>query len=288
MEDKRRKTTGPILAKNNKPITQSPSKPDFENHLADFETEFLEFIAQTDQSINLDLLRNPNPPIAEPPTPPPPETMHPATKEELGLPLRLTGPKVINSDILGDEIILESDVRVKGTVYGRNEVHIGPSCVIEGNVISGGLLQIEKGCRIHEAVIGSEVEINGPAQIEGPVVSRGKIVTRGRVEAQLLFAAQTISLLPGEQPEQVRVASGLIMARGGKIEVQTPVWLANVQANPAIQYFYLNRQANGETQMHQIPPAGVSNLTAILTTLTDSELEKLINDLAGFEQQGKL
>src|SRR5438552_1094141 len=85
-------------------------RPEFEHNLAEFQVEFFEFVAETDPNFDLDLLRhNPNPPVEVTPSEQVAELLYPATKEELNLPLRLSGPKVINCDIFAEEVILEKE-----------------------------------------------------------------------------------------------------------------------------------------------------------------------------------
>ena len=257
-------------------------RPDFEYNLAEFELEFFEFVAQTDPSFDLDLLRNnPNPPVAPAIQDNLSEAMHPATKEELGLPLHLSGPRVVNGDIFGDQVVLESEVRVKGCVFGRASVQIGASCVIEGSVVSNGPLQIKAGSRVEGAVIGQSVKLTGPIQVEGPVYSRETLNSQGRLEAQILYANDQINLTGNPTQDEVRIEAGLIMAQAGEIESSVPVWLAEVQVQPDQQKFYLKREANGEIHLVR---AFTSSLDAvpgqacILTTLTDAELEKLVTE----------
>ncbi len=255
-------------------------RPDFENNLAEFELEFFECVADTDPSFELELLHN-NPttiPEAERPDRST-DAMHPASKEELDLPLRLTGPKVINGDIFGNEVILESEIRVKGCVYGRNSVMIGASCVIEGSVVSGHSLQIKAGSRVEGAVIGEDVQLFGPIQVEGPVFSRQALTSQGRLEAQILYAAGPITLIGNPAQDQIRVEAGLIMSKTGEIESELPIWLAEVEARPDQQKFYLSRNPDGEIQLTRVAEAANQigpGQSTIITSLTDAALEKLV------------
>ncbi|HEX2912333.1 MAG TPA: polymer-forming cytoskeletal protein [Chloroflexia bacterium] len=270
-----------------KESSAQPPRPDFENNLAEFREEFFRYVADTDLTFDLDLLRkNPNPPVEIPAPEHPDDLMHPTTKEELDMPLRLTGPKVINGDILAEIVMLESEVRVKGSVYGRSEVTIGSSCVVEGSVVSGGELQIDKGSRIEGAAIGSEVQINGPVQIEGPVYSRGSLNTEGKVEAQLLFASDAIHLKGNPEEDEVRVEAGLIMAKTGELLAEVPVYLANVKVQPERQKFFLSRNDTSEFRLIRATAAAAEaakGQASLLTTLTDTELEKLIAEIGNLE-----
>jgi len=156
----------------------------------------------------------------------------------LSLPLHLTGPKVVNGDIFGDKVLLESEVRVRGSVYGRSEVQIGHSCVVEGSVVSGGALEINEGSRIEGAAIGAEIRLVGPLHVEGPIHSRGGITSQGRIEAQTIYANHKISLLGDPGIDAVRLESGLIMAKDGEIESDIPVWLADVEVRTDRQKFF--------------------------------------------------
>jgi cytoskeletal protein CcmA (bactofilin family) len=273
-EEKRKRTSVSDMvrpaSKQKQVAPPAPTHLDFENNLAEFDAELFEFIAQTDPNFDLNLLQNnPNPPVAEPPTPPSSDAMYPATKEELGMPLRLTGPKVVESDIFGDEVILESEVRVKGSVYGRKEVHIGPSCVIEG------------------AVVASDISLNGPVRVEGPVFSRGRVAVQGQLEAQALYASGAVSCTGNPKKDEVRIAAGLIVSRKGRIETDIPVYLANVKTDPEKQKFFLARTANQELDLKLTPPAGDAQPAVVLTSLTDADLEKLVTELASFEERNQ-
>ncbi len=266
---------------------QIPVRPDFEHNLVEFQLEFFEFVNEADPNFDLDLLRNnPNPPIEVPEFENTGDQMHPATKAELSMLFRLTGPKVVNGDIFGDKISLESEIRVRGSVYGRTEVKIGPSCVIEGGVISGGSLEIGKGSRIEGAVVGGEVRLEGPIHVEGPIYSRGTLASRGRLEAQTLYAATKMSLLGEKEMDAVRLETGLMMVKNGDIEVDVPVWLAQVEAKPDLQKFYLGRDEAGELKLQRAAttsPTAIQGLSTIFTTLTDAELEKMVAELAKLE-----
>lgn len=264
-----------------------PARPDFENNLTEFRLEFFEFVSDTDPNFDLDLLRdNPNPPVEVPAAEPANEVMHPTSKEELDLPLLLRGPKVINGDVFGDEVRFESEVRVKGSVYGRSSVRIGPSCVIEGSLVTTGPLKIEAGSRVEGAAIADEIEVVGSVKIEGPVFSRGSLACRGSLEAQLLYATNSITLAGEAGSDLVSVEAGLIMAKTGGIEVSVPVHLAGVEAKLDHQKFYLGWDASGETTLTRaatVSPDSVQGKATLLTTLTDSDLEKLIIELVNLE-----
>lgn len=264
-----------------------PDRPDFEHNLVEFQIDFFELVSETDPNFDLDLLRdNPNPPVEVPPVPDLSEVYYPATKEDLGLPLRLSGPRVVNSDIFGNEVQLEDEVRVKGSVYGRNGVRIGSSCVIEGSVVSGGPLEIETGSRVEGAVIGADIKLTGPVQVEGPIYSRGSLTCKGGLEAQILYATANIILHGDADKDEVRVEAGLIMAKAGNIEIDIPVSLAEVAVQTTQQKFYLGRDEQGELLLLKAVSGLPNQLTStILTTLTDAELEKLLTELETFERR---
>lgn len=261
------------------------TRPDFEDNLAGFRADFFAFVAETDPDFPLEMLHNnpaPPPPVA-PPHPASEEVWHPIRKEELTGPLRLSGPKVIGGDILGDTVQLVGEVRVKGSLYGRNGVQIGPGCVIEGQVISGGPLKIEAGSRVEGAVVGQNISLVGPVFVQGPVVSRQALETWGQLEAQALYAGTNLNLR-GTPTDEVRVEAGLIMAKAGNLEVSTRVTLARQKADPDRQEFYLALGEGGNIIL--TPFAELSQLSAeegyrttVLTTLTDAELEKLLAEL---------
>ncbi len=260
------------------------SPPDFEDNLSQFQTEFFDFVAQTDPSFDLKLLyANPAPLVEMPPKNDLGEVWHPTTKEELNLPLRLTGPKVVSGDIVSDQVLLEGEVRVKGNVYGRSEVKIGPSCVVEGSVVSGGGVEIGTGSRIEGAVIGGEVRLSGPLYIEGPVYSRASLVSQGRLEAQILYASDSIRLGGDPTHDTVRIEAGLVMARAGELVVEVPLVLAEVEVRLDKQKFYVSRSDNGELVMERAYGKSTPGQSTVVTSLTDADLEKLVADLAGME-----
>jgi cytoskeletal protein CcmA (bactofilin family) len=261
------------------------TRPDFENNLAAFRAEFFQFVAETDPDFELELLQN-NPAPPPPPAPTHPaseEVWHPTRKDEIAGPLRLSGPKVIGGDILGDQVQLVGDVRVKGNLYGRNGVHIGPGCVIEGHVISGGPLKIEAGSRVEGAVVGNNISLSGPLFVQGPVVSHQSLETWGQLEAQALYAGTNLSL-KGTASDEVRVEAGLILAKAGNLDVSTRVSLARQKVDPDRQKFYLAQGEGGNIIL--TPVAELSQLspeegyrTTVLTTLSDAGLEKLLAEL---------
>jgi hypothetical protein len=270
-----------------RPVPASPlNRPDFEDNLAGFRNEFFEFVAETDPDLDLELLQN-NPAPLAPPAPTHPaseEVWHPTRKDELAGPLRLSGPKVISGDVFGDYVQLVSEVRVRGNLYGRSEVQIGPGCVVEGHVISGGLLKIEAGSRIEGAVVGTDISLTGPIYVQGPVFSRQSLETWGQLEAQALYAGTNLTLKGGPSDE-VRVEAGLILAKAGDLDVSTRVTLAKQKVDPQQQMFYLAQGEGGNiiltpvTDLSQIGPDEVGYRTTVLTTLTDAELEKLLAEL---------
>jgi hypothetical protein len=270
-----------------RPLPPGPlNRPDFENNLAGFREEFFNFVTETDPDFDLELLQN-NPAPSAPAAPPHPateEVWHPTRKVELAGPLRLSGPKVISGDILGDQVQLVSEVRVKGSLYGRGGVQIGPGCVIEGHVISGGPLKIEAGSRVEGAVVGIDVSLSGPVQVEGPVLSRQSLETWGQLEAQALYAGTGLALR-GSPSAEVRVEAGLIMAKAGDLEVTTRVSLAGQEVDPDRQKFYVAQGEGGNiiltpvSDLSQVSPAEAGYRTTAITALTEAELEKLLAEL---------
>ncbi|MBN9391940.1 MAG: hypothetical protein J0I20_28145 [Chloroflexi bacterium] len=268
------------------PAQEGPlTRPDFENNLAGFRHDFFQFVTEADPDFNLELIQN-NPAPPPPPAPTHPateEVWHPTRKEEMSGPLRLSGPKVITGDILGDQVQLLGDVRVKGTLFGRNSAHIGPGCVIEGHVISGGPVKIDAGSRVEGAVVGLNVSLAGPVYIQGPVVSRQNLETIGSVEAQALYAGTNLAL-KGSLSDEVRVEAALILAKAGNLDVTVPVKLAKQPVDVERQKFYLAVGEGGNviltpvSELGQILPAGSSH-TTVLTTLTDADLENLLAEL---------
>lgn len=261
------------------------ARPDFENNLAGFRHDFFQFVAETDPDFNLELLQN-NPAPPPPPAPSHPateEVWHPTRKEEMTGPLRLSGPKVISGDILGDQVQLLNDVRVKGSLFGRHEVRIGPGCVVEGQVISGGPLKIEAGSRVEGAVVGVNVSITGPVYVQGPVVSHQSLETTGSLEVQALYAGTHLTL-KGSPGDLVQVEAALVLAKAGNLEVTAPVRLAKQTADPDRQQFYLAVGEGGNVILTPVAELGQLRpeegfRTTVLTTLTDADLEKLLAEL---------
>jgi cytoskeletal protein CcmA (bactofilin family) len=273
-----------------KQATPTNPKPDFENNLAAFETAFFEFAAYTDPNFDVNSLRhNPLAPISILNTTQSPELMHPTTKYELRLPIRLATPQTVNSDIVGNKITLEGSVRVKGNVFGFEEVFIGPNCVIEGNVVSSQKVRIEEGSNITGAVTGQVIELSGSIVVGGPIVSRSDITVTGSLEAPSLHASGNIFLI-GASGDEVKLSASYILAANGDIEAAVPVFLGTGKAASFdTQKFYFS-QSNGSFRLVRARHTGIdanrpAEQNTILTALTDSDLEKLLTELAVLEQR---
>lgn len=265
------------------------AKPDFEHNLADFEANFFSFVSQTDPNFDLNLLRHNNlaPVVALNPNHKA-ELMYPTTKYELRLPIRLATPQTINSDIVGNQVILESNIRVKGNIFGMEEVFIGPNCVIEGCVIGGEKVRVEEGSVVNGTITAETIELSGPVEVGGPVVSRGDLTVTGSLKAEALLAGNSVFLM-GAPGDEVRLASSYIIACKGDIETAVPVFLGTgVAANLDTQKFYFSQ--NGSSfRLIRAHQAGIElhrpEHNTILTVLTDADLEKLLAELTLLEQR---
>lgn len=262
------------------------TKPDFENNLADFEAAFLFYVVEVDPNFDVSLLSgNPAPAQLEGTVIPPAEVMHPISKQELTRLIQLKGPRTVNTDVFGDQIVLENDVRVKGNVYGVRSVRVGANCVIEGDVVSDGPITIEKNCRIEGSLVGADVELEGMLTVDGPIYSRSAFLCKGRLTAQSLTAEGNIVLIGDEQKDEVTLEASLIMSRQGELQIGIPVKLAGKRIDVDEQKFYVSPGAEA-LQLSSVPfeiETEVSQGT-LLTTLTDAELEKLVAELAVLEQ----
>ncbi len=263
--------------------TTSTPKPDFENNLAEFEADFLRFVGETDPGFDMASLRhNPLAPITILNPSPPAELMHPTTKYELKLPIRLATPQTVRSDIVGDKVVLENGIKVLGSVYGISEVLIGPNCVIEGSVVGGHKVRIEEGSTIGGTVTGEVIELSGPIKIAGSVVSRTDLTVTGNLEAQALLAGESIFLM-GAAGDAVKLAASYVLAYKGDIEAAVPVYLGTDRpANADLQKFYFS-QHNGKTvlvraRLSKFDPEPGSTQSTILTALTDADLESLLSN----------
>lgn len=264
-------------------------KPDFENNLADFEANFFNFVLQTDSGFDLNLLRYNQPtPVVTLSRSQSAELMHPTTKYELRLPIRLATPQTISSDIMGNQVILESNIRVKGNVFGMEEVFIGPNCVIEGCVVAGEKVRAEEGSSISGSITAETIELSGPLEVGGPVVSRGDLTVTGSLKAESLLAGNSIFLMGGPNDE-VRLAASYILACKGDIETAVPVFLGTgAAANLDTQKFYFS-QNGGNFRLIRAHQAGIDvhrpEHNTLLTVLTDADLEKLLAELTLLEQR---
>ncbi|MEI6045289.1 MAG: polymer-forming cytoskeletal protein [Chloroflexota bacterium] len=262
---------------------KSNSKPDFEGNLADFDAAFLLFVVESDPNFDVTLLHhNPTPSLlTSPATHTTGEVMHPVSKEALTRTIALNGPLTINQDIFAEQVWLECEIRVKGNIYGAKEVQIGNNCVIEGDVISDGTISIQKGCRVEGALVGSDLELEGLMIVDGPVYSRGGILCRGSLTAQSLTAEGNIVFL-GDSEDEVSLEAALMLARRGQIQIGFPLRLAGQLVDLKQQKFYIAQ--NGEQlRLSRVPFESTIVQSALLTTLTDSELEKLVADLGILE-----
>ncbi len=259
-------------------------RSDFEGNLAAFQSEFIDFVQETDPTFDLNILRH-TPFVAAPPPAAPPATapLYPTRKEELNQPMVLSGPRLVEGDIFADEVWLKNDLRVKGSIFGRKSVRIGPGCVIEGGVVSDGLLEVAAGSRIEGSLVGAEIQLSGPVQVVGFIYSRSGLISHGRLAAQGLYAGSVISL-DGSPGDEVALEAGLIMAKAGTIKTNIPVWLAGVRAQPETHSFVLTRSAAGSIIL--LPAKSLSEATqqtTIMTSLTDIELERLIGEVDRLE-----
>ena len=271
------------MARKDPKQTADSSKPDFENNLAEFEADFLRFVTETDPGFDMSSLRhNPLAPITILNSSPPAELMHPTTKYELKLPIRLATPQTVRSDIVGDKVVLENGIKVQGSVYGISEVFIGPNCFIEGSVVGGHKVRIEEGSTIGGPVTGEVIELSGPITIDGPVVSRTDITVTGNLEAKALVAGESIFLM-GAAGDAVKLAASYVLAYKGDIEAAVPVYLGTDRpANSDLQKFYYS-QHNGKTslmraRLSKFDHTPDSPQSTILTALTDSDLENLLSN----------
>jgi hypothetical protein len=262
---------------------KSNPKPDFEGNLADFDASFLLFVVESDPNFDITLLHNnPTPSLLTTPVVKSAgDVMRPVSKDELTRVIKLKGPRTVNQDIFADRVWLEGDVRVKGNVYGAKQVQIGPGCVIEGDLISDGTITIQKGCRIEGSLVGAELELEGLLIVDGPVYSRGGLLCRGSLTAQSLTAGDNIVFI-GDSENVVTLEAALMLARRGQIQIGSPLRLAGQLVDLTQQKFYIAQ--NGEQlRLSRVPFESTVEQSALLTTLTDSELEKLVADLAILE-----
>ncbi len=262
---------------------KSNLKPDFEGNLADFDAAFLLFVVESDPNFDITLLQNnPSPSLLTSPVNPAAEQMYPVTKDELTRKIKIKGPNTVNTNIFGDQVVLEDDVRVKGNVYGIKLVEIGANCVIEGDVVSDGAISLQKDCRIEGALIGADVEAEAGLSVDGPIYSRGALLCKGNLSAESLTATGNIVLV-GDKSAEVVIQGSLIMARHGEIQVGATLKLAGRTVNVEQQKFYIT-QSGDQMRLSRVPFEQTAEQGVLLTTLTDSELERLIADLAVLEQ----
>jgi cytoskeletal protein CcmA (bactofilin family) len=264
-------------------------QPDFENNLAEFESDFHKFVAETDPNFDFNLLRFTHS-IPAPETPAPQsESTYPTAKQELGKTFSYEGPKKIESSLFGEIIELKSDIRVRGSVTAVKKIIIGPNCVVEGNVSSGGLIEFHDNSRIEGSVVGSELKIMGHVIVLGPTLSRGTFEVNGTLETQALVSAKNIKL-NGSENDYVKVESQAIFAQSGEIETSIPVKLGHTArvAELSTQKFYLSRSADGTLRLARMPSLYQDGIRpaqgTLITNLTDSELEKLLAELAAQER----
>src|SRR5690349_19735767 len=198
------------------PKLKSIAKPDFEGNLADLDAAFLLFVVESDPNFDITLLQNNSAPslLTGPGLRKTGEIFFPEGKQDLTRIMKLSGPRTVEGDVFGDQVILENDVRVKGHVYGVKQVQIGPDCVIEGNLVSDGPVAIGKGCRIEGSLIGADVELDGALTVDGPIYSRSVLLCKGKLTAQSLTAGGNLVLI-GEPGDEVSIEASLILARRG-------------------------------------------------------------------------
>ncbi len=270
------------------PLSGDLNQTDFENHLANFRREFLQFLEEVDPEFDLSTFQNPAdfPPF--PPTEPPVERLGEGifarNKADLYQEILQPGPRVVEGGIFGEQVILGKDVRVKGNVFGCKGVEIGESCVIEGDLVSDRMVKVGRNCRVEGSIIGGEVELEGPLTVRALISSQGNLSSTGSIKAANLNAGGHI-LLRKNQPGEVSLETPLIFSRNGDIEIEQVVRLAGSLVDPARQKFYILWN-NGQFQLSRSPfelSEGENSQGALLTVLTDMELEKMVADLAVFK-----
>jgi len=266
------------------------SQPDFENNLAEFESAFQKFVAETDPGFDLGLLHfNFNPFVSENIQAQIAKVWYPTSKQELEKTITLEGPAQINAPVLGEHVRLTGDIRIKGNVIGIKSVSVGANCVVEGHLISGGSLQIADGCRVEGTVSGEEIVITGLVKVQGPVVCQGDFKLNGTFEAQSLVAVKSISL-QGSEKDYLKLDMHSLFVQNGEVDTRIPVKLGHSGrlADLSSQLFYLSHASDGTFRLARAPSSYQDGMRpaqgTILTILSDVELEKMLAELATLER----
>jgi cytoskeletal protein CcmA (bactofilin family) len=276
----------PIAAK----LAGDAPLPDFENNIVEFETDFLEFVNDTDPKFDANLLRYPL-------TQQLPETMalrlddsiYPKTKKDLNQLFKVEKGKQVAGDIWGNQVVIEDNATIDGSLYSVKDMVLGENCSIGGSIVAGGRLEVRNGCQIGGALVAGEIVLHGNIRADGTIYSRGDLLSRGSLEAQELLAGGNIQLT-GQDADEIIVEAATIFAQNGEIEVNVPIKLGLSQrtVNLLLQKFYLSRSGDGTFRLARTPAASPGGTRtgqgALITNLSDAELEKLLADLATAER----
>lgn len=260
--------------------------PDFENNLAEFESDFLKYVSDTDPKFDFNLLRYPM--TQMPPEPSPlttDESIFPKNKKDLNQLVKANKGMNVPGDVWGNQVVIEDDVTVQGSIYSVKDAVLGENCTVEGSIVAGGRLEVRTGSHIDGTVVASEINLNGKITVGGPVYSRGDLFLNGSLEAQEILAGGNIQL-HGQADDEVKVEAATIFAQNGEIEVNIPIklGLSKRTANLLLQKFYLSRAGDGTFRLARATGAVSGNPRpaqgTLVTNLSDAELEKLLADLA--------
>ncbi len=261
---------------------------DFENCLAGFRQEILDFLEEIDpglESGSLKISRN-IPTISIPEAHPErwDAGIYARNRADLDKGIFQQGPRVVEGDIFGEQVILGQDVRVKGNVFGFKGVEVGENCVIEGDLISDGKVIVQKNCRVEGSIIGGELELVGPLMVRALIYSRDNLNSTGGIKASSLNAGGHI-IFREDEPGEISLDAPIILSRKGDIGVGQVVRLAGSLMDPARQKFFILWNG-GQFQLSPTPFEVSENEAtqgALVTVLTDNELEKMVAELAVFK-----
>lgn len=277
------KTSGTFSSNSDSP------QPDFENNLTEFEASFQRFVTETDPNFDFNLLRYNLNPFAADIIPSLTDVYYPTSKQELNKTVTVDGLERIDGMVFGERVVIKENTRIKGNIYGIKGVLIGADCVIEGNVISGGNVQVDNGSRIEGLLLGEEVIINGKVNVIGPAISRGEFTVNGTLEAQELVAVHNITL-SGSESDYVKLEAHTMFAQSGEIDAKIPVKLGQTarEADINSQRFYLTRGTDGTFRLARAPSPYQEGVRpaqgTLITNLSDAELEKLLAEMASLER----
>jgi predicted acyltransferase (DUF342 family) len=264
--------------------------PDFENNVSEFESDFLDFVNDTDAKFDFNLLRYPL--TQQPPEPTPlrfDDSIYPKTKKELNQLFKVETGKNIAGDVWGNQVVIEDNASIDGSLYSVKDMVLGENCSIGGSIVAGGRLEIRSNCQIGGTVVAAEIVLHGNIRADGTIYSRGDLLSRGSLEAQELLAGGNIQLT-GQDNDEVTVEAATIFAQNGEIEINIPVklGLSRRTANIQLQKFYLSRAGDGTFRLARTVTTASGGARAgqgaLITNLSDAELEKLLADLATVEQ----